>query len=105
MIFSSTAAGVCQSMRRAIGTAAAIGFPLALASSLGYIWSGSQVEGLPPYSLGFIYLPALALIVATSVLTAPIGARFTQKVPVVRLKQVFGLMMFGLAAAMLARIW
>ena len=92
-------------MRRAIGTAAAIGFPLALASSLGYIWSGSQVEGLPAYSLGFIYLPALALIVATSVLTAPIGARFTQKVPVVRLKQVFGLMMFGLAAAMLARIW
>ena len=92
-------------IRRAIGSAAAIGFPLALASSAGYVWSGSRAEGLPTASLGFVYLPALGLIVATSVLTAPFGARLTQRVPVARLKQVFGLMLFGLAAAMLSRIW
>jgi uncharacterized membrane protein YfcA len=92
-------------MRRAIGTAAAIGFPLALASSLGYIYAGSKVSGLPPGSLGYIYLPALGLIVATSVFTAPLGARFSQRVPVRQLRMVFGVMMLGLAAAMLARIW
>lgn len=92
-------------MRRAIGTAAGIGFPLALASSLGYVYAGSRVSGLPAASLGYIYVPALALIVATSVFTAPIGARYTQRVPVRRLRQVFGLMMFALAAAMLVRIW
>jgi len=92
-------------MRRAIGTAAAIGFPLALASSVGYVYAGSGLAGLPPSSLGYIYLPALGLIVATSVLTAPLGARYTQRVPVRRLRQAFGLLMFVLAAAMLARIW
>jgi uncharacterized membrane protein YfcA len=92
-------------MRRAIGTAAAIGFPLAVASSLGYIYAGSSVSGLPEASLGYIHGPALAFIVATSVITAPLGARYTQRVPVRRLRQVFGLMMFALAAAMLARIW
>ncbi len=92
-------------MRRAIGTAAAIGFPLALASSLGYIYAGSKVSGLPPGSFGYIYLPALGLIVATSVFTAPLGARFSQRVPVRQLRSVFGVMMLLLAAAMLARIW
>jgi len=92
-------------MRRAIGTAAAIGFPLALASSLGFVYAGSRVDGLPAGSLGYLYAPALAFIVATSVLTAPLGARLSQRVPVRRLRQVFGLMMFALAAAMLARIW
>ncbi|MSQ54019.1 MAG: sulfite exporter TauE/SafE family protein [Betaproteobacteria bacterium] len=92
-------------MRRAIGTAAAIGFPLALASSAGFAYAGSGLSGLPGFSLGYIYLPALGLIVATSVFTAPLGARYTQRVPVGRLRQVFGLMMFGLAGAMLVRIW
>lgn len=92
-------------MRRAIGTAAAIGFPLALASSLGYIYAGSKISGLPPGSFGYIYLPALGLIVATSVFTAPLGARFSQRVPVRQLRIVFGVMMLLLAAAMLARIW
>jgi len=92
-------------MRRAIGTAAAIGFPLALASSLGFIYAGSRLAGLPESSLGYVYLPALGLIVATSVFTAPLGARFSQRVPVLQLRRVFGVMMLALAAAMLARIW
>ena len=92
-------------MRRAIGTAAAIGFPLAVASSVGFVYAGSKVSGLPPGSFGYIYLPALGLIVATSVFTAPLGARFSQRVPVRQLRIVFGVMMLLLAAAMLARIW
>lgn len=92
-------------MRRAIGTAAAIGFPLALASSAGYVLAGSRQVGLPGGSLGYIYLPALAMIVATSVFTAPLGARYSQRVPVRQLRRVFGVMMLLLAAAMVARIW
>ncbi len=92
-------------MRRAIGTAAAIGFPLALASSLGFIYAGYGLPGLPPASLGYVYLPALALIVATSVPVAPLGARLSQRVPVTQLRRAFGVIMLLLAAAMLARIW
>lgn len=92
-------------MRRAIGTAAAIGFPLALASSLGYIYAGYGLPGIPQASLGYIYLPGLALVVATSVPVAPLGARLSQRVPVTQLRRAFGVIMLLLAAAMVARIW
>jgi uncharacterized membrane protein YfcA len=93
------------SLKRAIGTAAALGFPLSLASSLGYVYAGWRVSGLPAGSLGFIYLPALGLIVAMSILTAPWGARVSHRLPVRRLRMVFGLLLFALALRMLASLW
>jgi uncharacterized membrane protein YfcA len=92
-------------LKRAIGTAAALGFPLSLASSLGYIYAGWRVPGLPPGSLGFIYLPALGLIAAMSILTAPLGARVSHRLPVRRLRMLFGLLLFALALRMLAGFW
>jgi uncharacterized membrane protein YfcA len=92
-------------IRRAIGTAAAIGFPLSLASSLGYIYAGWNAPGLPAYSFGYVYLPALAMIAATSMFAAQAGARLSQRTPVRRLRQMFGILLLLLAAAMLSRIW
>src|SRR3954468_4898037 len=57
------------SLRRAIGTAAANGLPIAIAGTAGYLIQGWQVPDLPAPSLGYVYLPALALVVATSMLT------------------------------------
>jgi uncharacterized membrane protein YfcA len=92
-------------LRRAIGTAAAIGFPIALAGSAGYALQGLHVAGLPRSSLGFIYLPAVALIVATSMLVAPLGARLAHRLPVKRLRIVFALFLYAMAARMLAGLW
>lgn len=92
-------------LRRAIGTAAANGFPIALAGSAGYILQGLRVEGLPKGSLGFVYVPALALIVATSMLAAPWGARLAHRLPIQRLRMVFALMLYALGARMLATFW
>jgi uncharacterized membrane protein YfcA len=85
----------------AIGTSAAIGLPIAVAGSIGYIAGGWDKPGLPPYSLGFIYLPALAGVVIASILTAPIGARLTHRLPVVKLKRLFALLLYILATKML----
>ena len=92
-------------LRRAIGTAAANGFPIALAGSAGYILQGLRIEGLPGSSLGFVYLPALTLIVATSMLAAPWGARLAHRLPITRLRTVFALMLYALGARMLATLW
>lgn len=92
-------------LRRAIGTAAANGFPIALAGSAGYVLQGLRVDGLPGGSLGFVYLPALALIVATSMLVAPWGARLAHRLPISRLRTVFALMLYALGARMLATLW
>jgi uncharacterized membrane protein YfcA len=88
-------------LHRAIGTSAAIGFPIALAGAAGYVVGGRHTAGLPAGSLGFVYLPALAGIVAGSVLTAPLGAWISHRLPVRRLKRIFALLLLVLAIRML----
>ncbi len=88
-------------MRNAVGTSAALGFPIALANTVGYIVSGSALTGLPDGALGYVWLPALAVIGVGSVLTAPLGARIAHRVPVAQLKRVFALLLYCLAGYML----
>jgi uncharacterized membrane protein YfcA len=92
-------------LRRAIGTAAAVGLPIAAAGTLGYIVQGLRAEGLPGLSLGYVYTPALALVVATSMLAAPLGARLAHRLPVKRLRVIFALLLYALALRMLASLW
>jgi len=88
-------------MHVTVGTSAALGFPIALANGLGYVIGGQGVAGLPPLSLGYVWLPGLALIAAASVLTAPLGARVAHRLPVKKLKRVFALTLYLLAIYML----
>jgi len=92
-------------LKRAIGTAAANGFPIAVAGTAGYVLNGLRVEGLPEGSVGFVHLPALVLIVAASMPLAPLGARLAHRLPVRRLRIVFALMLLTLALRMLANLW
>jgi uncharacterized protein len=92
-------------LRRAIGTAAANGLPIAIAGTAAYVINGIHAEGLPAMSLGYVYLPALALVVSTSMLAAPIGARLAHRLPVKRLRTIFALMLFGFALKMLVGLW
>jgi uncharacterized protein len=92
-------------LRRAIGTSAAIGLPIAVAGALGYVAQGLRAEGLPPLSLGYVYLPALVLVAATSMLAAPLGARLAHRLPVKRLRIIFALLLYALATRMLASLW
>ena len=88
-------------VQNAIGTSAAIGFPIAMGGALGYIWNGWSVGGLPQGSLGFVYLPAVVGVAAVSILTAPIGARKTHQLPVATLKRIFAGILLLLAGKML----
>lgn len=89
------------SILNAVATSAALGFPIALANTTGYIFSGSGVQGLPEHALGYVWLPALAAIACGSVLTAPLGARMAHRLPVGRLKKIFAALLYSLAAYML----
>ncbi len=91
-------------MHRAIATSAAIGFPIALAGAVGYA-TGGQGKTTLPWSLGFIYLPALLGLVAASVLTAPLGAKLAHRLPVVRLKKIFALLLYILGTKMLVSLF
>jgi len=92
-------------MRTAIGTGAALGLPVALMGTVGYMISGRHAGGLPDWSLGFVYLPALAAVVAASVITAPMGARAAHKMPVATLRRIFALVLYALATKMIVAYW
>jgi uncharacterized protein len=87
-------------IHHAVATSAALGFPIALAGTVGYVIAGWSLHDMPPGALGFIYVPALLTISAASVLTAPLGAQAAQRLDVRELKRVFATMLFGLAAYM-----
>ena len=84
----------------AVGTSAAIGFPIAVAGTVGYVLNGMAATGLPDWSFGFIYLPALVGIVVASVLTAPLGVRLAHSLPVDRLKNAFAVLLMVVATRM-----
>ena len=85
----------------AVATSAALGFPIALANTVGYVVSGTGLPDLPPYSLGYVWLPGLAVIATCSVFTAPWGARMAHQLPIAKLKKVFAIVLYSLSAYML----
>lgn len=92
-------------IRKAIGTSAALGFPIAVTGTLGYLVNGIAAGGAnPQYTLGFVYLPAVLLVTIPSYFTAPIGARLTQTMPVQVLKKIFGVLLIILSLKMLASV-
>lgn len=78
-------------MQQAVGTSAACGFPIALAGALANMGTGWNHPELPPLSVGFIYLPAFAGIVLTSVLFARVGANLAHRLDARLLKKIFAI--------------
>jgi uncharacterized membrane protein YfcA len=88
-------------IHNAVATSAALGFPIALANTLGYVVGGRSEPPALPGTVGYLYLPALLAIAAVSVLLAPLGARASHAMNTTQLKRVFALLLYGLAGYML----
>lgn len=78
-------------MQNAVGTAAACGFPIALAGALANVGTGWSHPELPFLSVGFIYLPAFAGIVLTSVFFARVGANLAHRLDARILRKIFAI--------------
>jgi uncharacterized membrane protein YfcA len=92
-------------LHSAIATSAAIGFPIAVAGTLGYLITGWSTPNLPTYSAGYLYLPAFAAIASTSIFTAPIGAKLAHRLPVATLKRIFAILLYALGIKMLMNLF
>lgn len=80
-------------MQQAVATSAALGLPIALAGAAGNVWTGWRHPELPDLSVGFIYLPALLGIVATSIFFARIGAKLAHRLDGRLLKRIFAVVL------------
>jgi uncharacterized membrane protein YfcA len=85
----------------AVATSAALGFPIALANTLGYLISGRSLPSTLPGAMGYLFLPALVVLAAASTLLAPIGARVAHALEITQLRRVFAALLYALAAYML----
>ena len=80
-----------KNIHRAVGTSASIGFFIALPGFITYASTGWMIEGLPKYSLGYVNLPIVLTVASISVLTAPLGAKLSNKANKKTLKKIFAI--------------
>ena len=90
-------------IHNAVATSAAIGLPIALASTAGYIIGGWDLPSVVPGALGYVVLPMLALISLASMSTAPLGARVAHASDIRKLTNVFAALLYALAVYMVWR--
>jgi len=76
-------------IRRAVGTASAIGLIIALPGSISFILSGLGNANLPPASLGYANLAGFALIVPATMLMAPVGVKLAHTINPKNLRKAF----------------
>jgi len=89
---------------QAIATSAAISFVVSVAGAIGFVGAGFGEPGLPPNSIGYVYLPAFIGISLTSIFLAPLGARVAHRMPVATLKKIFALFLLVLAGKLAASL-
>ena len=90
-------------IHQAVATSAALGFPIALAGTLGYIWAGHNLPTMPDGAVGYLYLPGLVVISMASMTTAPLGARTAHRMDIKPLKRAFAFVLYALAIYFLMR--
>jgi uncharacterized protein len=90
-------------IHQAVATSAALGFPIAFAGTLGYIWAGHNLQDMPNGVFGYLYVPGLVIISLASICTAPLGARTAHRMDIRPLKKAFAVVLYILAAYFLFR--
>lgn len=93
-----------QQMQRAIGTAAACGFPIAVSGVLGFIWMGIYKHNINTgWQTGFVHWQAFVGIISTSIFMAPVGAKWAKNLSHTKLSKLFSLVLLLVGLVFLSR--
>jgi uncharacterized protein len=85
------------SINKAIGSAAAVGFLIALFGALGFLISGSYLKTNLPLSIGFLNIPAFLIFIPITTFMARIGARTVHKIDKNKISKFFGIFLILIA--------
>ncbi|MBC7702529.1 MAG: sulfite exporter TauE/SafE family protein [Rhodoferax sp.] len=84
-------------IHKAVATSSALGFPIALAGTVGYLIAGLSLPEMPSGTLGYLYWPGLLVLSLSSICTAPLGARVAHGMDIAPLKKVFASLLYCIA--------
>ena len=90
-----------QRVQNAIATAAACGYPIAIAGTLGFVFLGDHDVSTP--TLGYVNLQALVGVSLFSVFGAPLGVAAVHRSSPLLAKRFFALFLLTVAVRMLLR--
>lgn len=95
-----------EPVHKAVGTAALLGLWIAVPATLGYLLAQPpDAAALPPWTVGYVSLPGLALIAPITWAVAPLGARLAHSLDRRKLTAAFGVFLLVVALRMLYRAW
>lgn len=90
-------------IHRAVGTAAGFGMLIAVPAVVGFLFTPVDALARPPGTIGSVNLPAFAVVICMTFLTAPLGARLAHRMDGQRLKRVFAVFLLIVAANMIRK--
>lgn len=79
-----------RSILQAVATSSGTGLLISVPGTIGLVWAGWGAEHLPPFSLGFVNLLGVALIIPVTTLAAPYGVRLAHALPKRTMEILFG---------------
>jgi uncharacterized protein len=89
-------------IHRAVATAAGFGIIIAVPSVIGFLFV--DIASPPPYSIGAVNLPAFAVVIAMTLMTAPLGVKLAHTMDPAPLKRVFAIFITLVALNMLRKV-
>lgn len=90
-------------MHRAVATAAGFGVIIAVPSVVVFLFVQMPDGGRPPFTVGAVNLVAFGLVIAMTLITAPMGAALAHKTDARRLKRIFGAFLIVVGLNMLRK--
>ena len=91
------------SINKAIGSAVAIGFIIALFGGLGFFLTGTYLEANLPFSMGFINIPAFLIFIPITMFMARVGANTSNNMDKSKLQRFFGIFLYVVGTLFLYR--
>ena len=85
------------SINKAIGSASAIGFLIALFGTIGFFISGNYLNTNLPFSIGFLNIPAFLIFIPITTLMARIGAKTVHKIDKNLISKFFGIFLLAVS--------
>ena len=91
-------------IHQAVATSSGVGVLISIPGAIGYMAAGWSKEGLPDFSMGFVNLLAVILIIPVTILIAPLGVKIAHALPRKILSRAFGIFLIIVAIRFFAAL-
>ena len=89
------------SMPNAVAISSACSLIIAAIGTVAFMLSGYHAEGLPDYSTGYVYWPAVIGVALPSMICSPLGVQLSQRLSVDLLRRLFAIILLIIAIKMI----